>query len=398
MKFRLCALELRRVIVPFRFAFTHAQASRRRNQSLLLAVHTDQGAVGYGEILPRRYLTGETLEEAWQQLRDCFWPAAKSLTFSAARAPVAALLPLLLTASRRRQTATYAGLDVALWDAWAQVACRPGAELFGQARPQPAPLTGPLGANSLTKIGMLTTLMRAVGYREFKLKVGNSKDLAAARLVRRLIGSRGDLRVDANGAWEVEEAIVKARALAAFQVSSLEQPIPPGEAANLARVERESGVPVMADESLCTLEDARDLLDRQAVTLWNLRLAKNGGFTGLLALIKMAGYPLPNLVADLPLPPEFHPSRAVRRPQLHLGVLVGETSLLGAAGRACLGLCPFRHLEFGFPGILLAVDPFHGDPGGYFGWAKPLSSQASLGVRPKSRLLDRITVAREVIT
>ncbi len=99
--------------------------------------------------------------------------------------------------------------------------------------------------------------MKALGFQHYKVKVGNARDLPVVRLVRQLIGPRCDLRVDANGGWEVEQAIQMARELRRFDVSSVEQPIPAGNVSDLARVQREGGLPVMADESLCTLADAR---------------------------------------------------------------------------------------------------------------------------------------------
>ncbi len=108
--------------------------------------------------------------------------------------------------------------------------------------------------------------------------------------------------MDANGGWEVDQAISMARELQKFDVSSVEQPILAGNVQDLARVQREGGLPVMADESLCTLTDAHTLLTEQAADIWNLRLAKIGGFTGLLAMLKMAGYPLPPALADSPTP------------------------------------------------------------------------------------------------
>ena len=52
---------------------------------------------------------------------------------------------------------------------------------------------------------------------------------------------------------------------------------------------------------------------------------------------------------------------------MQLGVLVGETAVLGAAARACAFWADFRHVEFGFPALLLRGDPFTGGPDGYCG-------------------------------
>lgn len=395
---RFTHLELREIIIPFRFAFKHSLAVRRQAKNLILALHTDTGTVGYGEIIPRRYLTGETLDSVWQDLRSHFWPALRDLHLNDQDYPYQALQPLYTWASEQRRTGAYAGLDLAVWDAWAKATRRPGYSLFGQARPNPAALTGPVGAGSMRYIRRVTNLMRFLGFQEYKLKVGNVQDLAAVRLLRRLIGSRCDLRVDANAGWEVEQAIAMIQELHRFGVSSVEQPIPAGDVQELARVQREGGLPVVADESLCTLDDARLLLEARAADIWNLRLAKIGGFTGFLTLLQAAGYPLPpglnggrHRVGRRQSPHQGY------RPKIHLGVLVGETSLITSAARACLGLCPYIHVEYGYPRVLLKMDPFEGDPGGYSGTAWPLGDTFGLGVTPRPQMLERLTVRQEVL-
>jgi hypothetical protein len=76
---------------------------------------------------------------------------------------------------------------------------------------------------------------------------------------------------------------------------------------------------------------------------------------------------------------------------------VGETTLITAAARACLGLCRYRHVEYGYPRILLKIDPFREDPGGYSGIGQPLGDDFGLGVTPRPHLLDKVTVRQEVL-
>lgn len=396
MTLRFTHLELREVKIPFRFAFKHALAVRREAHNLILAVHTDTGTCGYGEVIPRLYLTGESIESAWEDICFHYWPAVRELPLKVDDYPRAGLQPIFAWASNHRKTAAYAGVDLAVWDAWARAAKRPGYSLFGQPRPPAVPLTGPLGAGSFRYLWRTTCLMKFLGFLHYKMKVGNIRDLAAVRLIRRIIGPRCDLRVDANGGWEVDQAISMAQELRQFNISSVEQPIPAGNVQGLARVQQEGGIPVMADESLCTLTDARTLLAEQAADIWNLRLAKIGGFTGLMAMLEVAGYSLPSGLLGKP---SANPGRVpTYQPKMHLGVLVGETSLITAAARACLGLCPFLHVEYAYPRILLTIDPFDEDPGGYSGTGRPLGDDFGLGVTPRRHLLEQITVRREILS
>ena len=207
MTLRFTRLELREVKIPFRFAFKHALAVRREAHNLILTLHSDTGTCGYGEIIPRAYLTGESIDSAWEDISSHYWPAIKDLQLKISSYPWEALEPILTWASDQRKTAAYAGLDLAVWDCWARTSRRPGYSLFGQRRPLAVPLTGPLGDGSFRYLWRTTCLMKFLGFQHYKLKVGNTRDLAAVRLVRQLIGPRCDLRVDANGGWDVDQAI-----------------------------------------------------------------------------------------------------------------------------------------------------------------------------------------------
>ena len=160
MTIRFSQLELREVKIPFRFAFKHALAVRREAHNLILTLHSDAGTCGYGEIIPRTYLTGESIDSAWQDIKSHYWPAIKELQLQTGSYPWEALEPIFTWASDQRQTAAYAGLDLAVWDCWARTSRRPGHSLFGQRRPMAVPLTGPLGAGSFRYLWRTTCLMK----------------------------------------------------------------------------------------------------------------------------------------------------------------------------------------------------------------------------------------------
>jgi L-alanine-DL-glutamate epimerase-like enolase superfamily enzyme len=151
----------------------------------------------------------------------------------------------------------------------------------------------------------------------------------------------------------------------------VEEPLRPEEAAgaDFTVLERELGLPVMADESLCSLSDARAILARGSPAWWNLRLAKIGGFSGWRELSSLA---------------------AERGIAVYGGILVGETSLLAAAARAVWPASGAVCGEYGFPRLFLAGDPFRGGPGGFRGcWTGDSGCRKGLGVRLSRRRLAR---------
>ncbi|MFH0910100.1 MAG: enolase C-terminal domain-like protein [Planctomycetota bacterium] len=209
-----------------------------------------------------------------------------------------------------------------------------------------------------------------------KLKVGFADDGERVTGVRRILGGRVDLRADANGAWSVETALAQCGRLRAQGVSSIEQPVSAANHAGLARVRREGGLSVMADESLCTRADADALIAEGACDLFNVRLAKNGGFSGALAMLARA-----------------------RKAGLgaQLGVLVGETSILAAAEQEFLaGIGPLRHHETGFPRFLLQGDPGRGAGGVFWrGRLYPRPPAPGFGIRILPARLHRVTLRHE---
>jgi muconate cycloisomerase len=378
---RFVRLEIHEVRIPFRFSFRHALAERRENRALLLALRTEEGATGVGEVLPREYLSGETVEGARAAIRERWWPRLRRVALpdapgeEGAHAVLDALAELYAEADAARETAAWAGLDVAAVDAWARAVGLGGRRLFGDV-PTRRRLTAPLGSGGVRATRRSALAFRLLGFRDYKLKMTGADDALRVRAARRAVGRAADLRVDANGAWSAEAARAVLPELAATGVSSVEQPVPAGDPAALVELERGGGLPVMADESLVTRADAEALLAAGGVALWNLRLGKNGGFSGVRALARLA---------------------EAAGAACHLGVLVGETGCLQAAARGALGLAEWRHVEYGFSRILLADDPVRGGPAGYTGRARPLGGRPGLGIRLDERVLRRLAHGSEVL-
>jgi len=115
------------------------------------------------------------------------------------------------------------------------------------------------------------------GYACFKLKVGLPDDEERVAAVRDAIGSWPALRIDANGAWEVEEAIAAIRRLEQFDLQFVEQPCATLE--ELAEVRRRVAAPIAADESVATAADVLRAAELEACDVVNVKLAASGGFS-----------------------------------------------------------------------------------------------------------------------
>ncbi len=150
-----------------------------------------------------------------------------------------------------------------------------------------------------------------------KLKVGvaGQNDPERLRNIRKIVGKRMDLRIDANEAWTPQSVVDNVRALLPFKPSVLEQPIKHGQVDTLAELRPRIGIPVMLDESLCGYPDAERPIDRRTSQACSTSGSRSVPRPGVASLLDRSGLA----------------QRSGLRVQL--GCHPGETALLSAAGR-----------------------------------------------------------------
>jgi muconate cycloisomerase len=102
------------------------------------------------------------------------------------------------------------------------------------------------------------------------------QDVQRVRAVRRAIGSLR-LGVDANGAWNVEQAVRVIQRLEGFDLAFAEQPVAPGDTEAMAEVRDSIGIPVIADESVYTPRDAFQLARAGAADVLSIYIGKSAG-------------------------------------------------------------------------------------------------------------------------
>lgn len=130
------------------------------------------------------------------------------------------------------------------------------------------------------------------GFPAVKVKVGRTDprdDLDLVATVRDAVGSTVALRVDANGAWDVETAEAMIRRLAAYGLELVEQPVAGLD--DLARLRRRVDVPVAADECVRSVGDARCLAALHAADVVVLKVQPLGGVRTALQVAEAAGVP-----------------------------------------------------------------------------------------------------------
>src|SRR5437870_4917338 len=120
MPMRFKQLILWEVHFPLHFRFAHAKHTHRNCPTIIAELTTEHGQKGYGQALPRSYVTGETIATVWDTLVEIFWPTLKKMDFPVASLPWDEIFPLYAQADQRRLLAAYAALDIAVFNAWSQ--------------------------------------------------------------------------------------------------------------------------------------------------------------------------------------------------------------------------------------------------------------------------------------
>lgn len=359
-------LEIYRTSVPTR-GFSHAAAERDVAEAILVRMVMSDGSVGWGETLPRPYVTGETLDTVVADISELIWPAVRGRSFDRGGFPD---IPVR-DADGRCINAAACAVDLAAYRSRTQV----GANRSALAGKIGTRVSGVLGSRDPDRTLRRLRWMRLGGLRDFKLKLGfddqtdaANLDVVCNRLARAIAAGKATLRVDVNGAWAAEETPHRVAELKDRGVCVVEQPVfTPAE--RLVELARHCELPLMADESLLSESDAGLLLAEPKRIWWNIRLSKNGGLARCRKLAELAD------------------EHGV---QFTVGCMVGESGILSAAQRRLLQMIPPpRFVEGNYGRLLLKDDLTRPSPRmGFGGRLKPLGG-GGLGVTLRPEKLSR---------
>ena len=205
-----------------------------------------------------------------------------------------------------------AAVDMALWDRAGRRAGRPIAELLTEPVLDEVLVNATIGAEDRAGAAAAAGAARQAGFRCVKLKVGIGDDAGRVAAVRAALGPDAELRLDANGAWSVEEAVGAIEALAAAGLELVEEPVH-GLGA-LRELRDRVAVRIAMDETAAE----PGALASGAADAVCLKLGRCGGISGLLAcatLVRASGaeaYVASTLDGPLGIAAALHAAAALR--------------------------------------------------------------------------------------
>ncbi|HXJ84008.1 MAG TPA: muconate/chloromuconate family cycloisomerase [Candidatus Methylomirabilis sp.] len=184
-----------------------------------------------------------------------------------------------------------AAVEMALWDVNGRALGVPVARLLGGRVRDAVPLSWSLAVTDPEGEVAEARDLVARGHRIFKIKTAAhpvARDVERIRRIRDAVGPDVALRVDANQGWDRATALRAIRQMEPFSLDFVEQPVPRWDLEGLAHVAKSVTVPVMADESCFSPQDALAIARLGGVSILGLKVTKSAGILGTLAVARVA--------------------------------------------------------------------------------------------------------------
>jgi L-Ala-D/L-Glu epimerase / N-acetyl-D-glutamate racemase len=368
----IATIDIFTATLPFRFAFGHSLATRRSSENVFVRVTLDDGSVGYGEGVPRDYVTGEAVDSALTAISAHLAPKVLGRDVHSTD-DVRSLLQTV-GSGLRANLAAYCALELAVLDAFGQYFDLSVSHWLNQSPSERVRYDAIIPFGGVPQLAVLGSIVRALAFGNAKLKVGRDVERDARKLsvLRRVLGPRVDIRVDANCAWTADEALAAIDRFEPYGLSSIEQPVAADDLDGLTRVTGATEKNIIVDESLCSLDDAHRLAEERACNAFNIRASKCGGLLN-----------------------SFDVARVARENGLAcvVGAQVGESGILSAAGRHLAAAIPDVMFVEGSAGRLLLEEDLTIENvlPGRGGWARTFRAPG-LGVHVRPELFDRLAM------
>lgn len=283
---KITEVRLGTISVPLRVPFKTALRSVNSVEDVVVEIHTDTGHVGYGEAPPTGVITGDTTGAIIGAIQDHIGKSILGRDVDDLEDVLKLVQSCIV-----HNTSAKAAVDMALWDLYGQLYNIPVYKLLGGAR-KTIVTDITISVNEPEEMARDALSAVARGYDCLKVKVGANPTLDVARLsaVRKAVGNDVCIRIDANQAWQPKEAvrILNQMQDQGLQIEFVEQPVKARDFEGLKYVTERSYVPVLADESVFSPEDAMTIMQMGAADLINIKLMKCGGLYNALKIASAA--------------------------------------------------------------------------------------------------------------
>lgn len=252
--------------------------------NILVIIKTESELIGFGECSPFFSINGENMDTAFiaGQFLARGMIGMDALNIESCHAKMDELM--------YANSSIKSAFDMALYDIAAKHAIQPLYKFLGGNNQKKLYTDYTVSIGSPVKMAEDALKIKTNGFPAIKVKLGRSfdVDVESIRLIRKKVGMKIPVRLDANQGWDVKTAISILNALEPYNIESCEEPIPRWDFMELPRVRKESPISIMADESCGDHHDAKRLINLGACNTINIKLGKSYGIFKALKIIELA--------------------------------------------------------------------------------------------------------------
>lgn len=269
---RLSSVEVIPYALPFEQPYVTARGVLERREMVMLRLRDEDGVVGLGEAVPMSLRGGVGLVEVVRELEA--W--AEHREVDGLSAPARCAVETALMDLRGRRVGKKAGEG---------------------ERDEAVPCNATLVAGPPEEVAAEAERWARDGFTAFKLKLGaesastravqgltrtRGNDVEQVRAVREAVGPSARIRVDVNAAWDMETAKRRLSELEPYGIELAEQPVATLE--EMAELAASTSIPLAADESVASLDEAEEAVALGACAYTGIKLSKVGGPEEALAV------------------------------------------------------------------------------------------------------------------
>jgi L-Ala-D/L-Glu epimerase len=274
--------------LPFLHNFHTAHGVLDIREGMIVQVTTNEGVTGVGEIAPLPTFNGGSLTDAYSLLPELNGHLYHTTLYEA-------LDMLAAEQVSTKSASTLCGLEIALFDALGKTIDRSVSTLFAPSEFTPraaVPVNAVISAKETTIAATTALNAKQNGFSCVKLKVGLgssiSEEVERIAMVRDAIGPTMHLRLDANEAWQFEEAIAILSQSVPYDIQYIEQPLKAQDLVGMHTLRQEIPIPIAVDEAVHDLESVHLVLDNEVADILIIKPQLAGGLRIAQQMIRAA--------------------------------------------------------------------------------------------------------------
>jgi muconate cycloisomerase len=287
--FKIENIEIAHIKIPFKERFTHSSKSRISSENIILAIKSKKN-IGYGESIPREYVTGETPHTVIKTLEEKIIPHFKNTPIRSKTSLLKKLWEFRKTLNTNELSA-FGAFEIAIIHLAAKEIDLTIQDIFKFLKIKPEPqkeiqYSAVIGDKPILIMILKAFVIRKRGFKQVKIKI-DEKTLYKLRYLRKILNKQS-VRIDSNSGLIYKNFEKTLIYLQKLKIKQIEQPFQTTQKSNTSafKIAQKYDIDIILDESLCNLKDL-EKLGKQGNIL-NIRPSKVGGILSSIYMYKYA--------------------------------------------------------------------------------------------------------------